>query len=127
MVEQVKERARNLEMSFRPATFANWTPSWVDLIVVSLSWVLVVAALRTATIVVTAERGILYFLLYAVVGATVFGMVVPLLLMVFVRHRPIADPGLTTRRWPVNLTLQSVLAVSLYAPPTGAQSLACLP
>jgi hypothetical protein len=43
MVEQVKERARNLEMSFRPATFANWTPSWLDLIVVALSWVLVVA------------------------------------------------------------------------------------
>ena len=43
-----------------------------------------------------------------------FGLGVPLLWMVFVRRRSIADLGLTTRRWRLSLALQAVLAVVLY-------------
>jgi hypothetical protein len=101
-------------MSFRPTSFARWTPNWLDLSVVVLSWVLVVAALRTATTVVTAERGLLYFLVYAIVGATIFGLGVPVLWMVFFWRSPVADLGLTTHHWPLSLGLQAVFAVVLY-------------
>ena len=114
MVEQVKESTRDPGMSFRAASFAHWTPNWLDLLVVGLSWALVVAALRMATTVVTAERGLLYFLVYAIVGATVIGLGIPLLWMVLVRRRPIADLGLTTRRWPLSLGLQALFAAVLY-------------
>jgi len=95
-------------------TAFHWTPDWRNLAVVTLSWLLVVAALRTATSIVTPDRGVLYFLVYALVGATVFGLGIPLWWMVFVRHRPIAELGLTTKRWPVSLGLQAVFAVVLY-------------
>jgi hypothetical protein len=114
MVEQVKQSSRDPWRSFRAGFFARWTPNWLDLLVVGLSWILVVAALRTATTVVTAERGLLYFLVYAIVGATVIGLGMPLMWMVLVRRRPIADLGLTTRRWPVSLAIQAVLAAVLY-------------
>jgi uncharacterized protein len=114
MVEQVKESTRDPWRSFRAGSFARWTPNWLDMLVVGLSWILVVAALRTATTVVTAERGLLYFLVYAIVGATVIGLGIPLLWMVLVRRRPIADLGLTTRRWPLSLGLQALFAAVLY-------------
>jgi uncharacterized protein len=114
MVEQVKQSTRDPWRSFRAGSFARWTPNWLDLLVVGLSWILVVAALLTATTVVTAERGLLYFLVYAIVGATVIGLGMPLVWMVLVRRRPIADLGLTTRRWPVSLAIQAVLAAVLY-------------
>jgi membrane protease YdiL (CAAX protease family) len=78
------------------------------------SWLLVVAALRVATFVFTAEQGVLYFLAYAVVGATLFGLGIPLAWMVLVRRRPLADLGLTTKRWRLALPLQFVLALLLY-------------
>jgi hypothetical protein len=84
MVEQVKDSTRDPGMSFRAGSFARWTPNWLDMLVVGLSWILVVAALRMATTVVTAERGLLYFLVFAIVGATVFGLGIPLLWMVLV-------------------------------------------
>lgn len=80
-------------------SMVRWTPNWVDLGVVAASWVLVVAALRTATSIVTPDRGIGYFLVYAVLGATVFGLGIPLGWMVHVRKRPLADLGLTARHW----------------------------
>ena len=82
--------------------------------VVALSWVLVVAALRTATTIVTPDRGFLYFLVYAVVGATMLGLGIPLGWMVVFRRRPISDLGLSAHRWPVSLALQAVFAVLLY-------------
>jgi uncharacterized protein len=114
MAGQVKQRSRNLGMGIRPTSLARWSPNWLDLLVVALSWALVVAALTTATTLVTPERGLLYFAVYAIVGATVFGLGVPLLWMVFVRRRPISDLGLTARRWRLSLVLQAVLAMVLY-------------
>lgn len=92
----------------------RWTPNWADLGMVAVSWVLVVAALRTAISVVTPDRGIGYFLVYAVVGATLFGLGIPLGWMVLVRKRPLADLGLTVRNWRSILPIQLVLASMLY-------------
>jgi membrane protease YdiL (CAAX protease family) len=78
------------------------------------SWLLVVVTLRVATFVVTAQRGVGYFLAYAVVGATIFGLGIPLAWMVLVRKRPLASLGLTTRRWRLALPVQLVLAILLY-------------
>jgi membrane protease YdiL (CAAX protease family) len=78
------------------------------------SWLLVVAALGLATFVITAEHGVGYFLVYAVLGATLFGLGIPLAWMVLVRKRPLADLGLTTKRWRLALPLQFVLAMLLY-------------
>jgi uncharacterized protein len=95
-------------------TFVHWAPNWADLGVVAASWILVVAALRIATSVVTPDRGIGYFLVYAVVGATLFGLGIPLGWMVLVRKRPLADLGLTFRGWRRILPIQLVLAAALY-------------
>ena len=95
-------------------TAFHWTPYWRELAIVALSWLLVVAALRAATTIVTPDRGFLYFLVYAVAGATILGLGIPLWWMVFVRHRPVAELGLTTRRWQVSLGLQAIFAVVLY-------------
>ncbi|MBI2847810.1 MAG: CPBP family intramembrane metalloprotease [Chloroflexi bacterium] len=67
--------------------------------------------LPTATVIVTPEAGggIPYFLLYAVVMATLFGVGIPLLWMVIIRKRPLSDLGLTFRRWRSSIVLQLVL------------------
>jgi hypothetical protein len=93
----------------------RWRPN-KDLAVVALSWVLVVAALYSATVVVGTRvwDGMAYFFLYAVVGATLCGLGIPLYWMTVVRRRPVAELGLTTRRWKISLAAQAVLAALLY-------------
>ena len=93
----------------------RWNPSR-DLAVVGVSWVLVVAALYTATAIVgsTALGGMAYFFLYAVVGATLFGVGIPLYWMTVVRRRPVAALGITTRKLGLSLALQMVFAALLY-------------
>jgi len=89
----------------------RWKPG-KDLLVVALSWVLVVGALHTATVVVGSDvwGGMAYFVLYAVVGAMLFGVGLPLYWMVIVRKRPLSDLGFTTRWLGVSLVLQLVFA-----------------
>lgn len=89
----------------------RWKPS-KDLIVVALSWLLVVGALYTATLIVGSDvwGGMAYFALYAVVGALLFGVGVPLYWMVIVQRRPLSDLGITTRWLGVSLVLQLVFA-----------------
>jgi CAAX protease family protein len=93
----------------------RWKPTR-DLAVVALSWVLVVAALYAATVIVgTAPLGgMAYFFLYAIVGATLCGLGIPLFWMTVVRRRPIADLGLTTKKWKISIAVQAVLAALLY-------------
>ena len=91
----------------------RWRPT-ADLAVVGLSWLLVVASLSAATFVATTTNGIAYFLLYAVLGATVFGFALPVVWITLVRRRPLADLGLTTRRWRASLGLQLVFAAVLF-------------
>jgi hypothetical protein len=93
----------------------RWKPS-KDLGVVALSWLLVVGALYLATNIVGSQvwGGMGYFALYAVLGATIFGIGIPLYWMAVVRRRPVADLGLTTKRLGVSLAVQLVLATLLY-------------
>ena len=101
--------------SLKQILAVHWKPN-KDLAVVALSWVLVVATLYAATVIVgsTVWGGMAYFFLYAVVGATLCGLGIPLYWMAVVRRRPVADLGLTTKRWGISLTVQLVLAVLLY-------------
>ena len=95
---------------------ARWEPGR-DLLIVLGSWILVVAALYTATVVVGSEAwgGIAYFLLYAVLGAGIFGVGIPLYWTVVVRQRPLSDLGITTRwLWP-SLGLQLIFAAFQFA------------
>jgi hypothetical protein len=83
-----------------------------DLLAVLVSWVLVTGALYTATFVVGSNTngGLLYFALYAIVTAALFGVGIPLYWMVVVCKRPIADLGITTRLLGISLAIQVVLA-----------------
>jgi hypothetical protein len=95
----------------------KWKPT-SDLAVVALSWVLVVGALYTATNIIGQNiwGGMGYFLMYALVGATLFGVGIPLYWMGVVRKRPLADLGLTTQRWAISLGLQLVLSLIVNVP-----------
>lgn len=89
----------------------HWKPS-KDLIVVALSWLLVISTLYSATSIVGSDvwGGMAYFALYAVVGALLLGVGVPLYWMVIVQRRPLSDLGITTRWLGLSLVLQLVFA-----------------
>jgi membrane protease YdiL (CAAX protease family) len=93
----------------------RWRPNR-DLLALGVSWLLVTAALYAATMIVgsSAGGGIPYFLLYAVLAATLFGVGIPLSWTVAVRHRPVSDLGLTSRRLGLSLILQVIFALLLY-------------
>lgn len=94
----------------------RWKPN-KDLFAVGISWLLVVGALYTATFLVGTDAfgGMAYFVLYAVVGATLFGVGIPLYWMVVVRRRPVGELGITRERLGISLLVQVVLAVLLYS------------
>ncbi len=93
----------------------RWNPGR-DLGVVVLSWILVVGALYTATVIVgqAVWGGMGYFLLYAVLGATIFGIGIPVFWMVVIRKRSLADLGITKKYLGLSLILQLVLAAIQY-------------
>ena len=86
----------------------RWKPNQ-DLWIVALSWILVVASLSMATFVIGREvwGGMGYFLMYAVVGATLFGVGLPIYWMLVVRKRTLADLGITLKYWKISLILQA--------------------
>jgi len=96
---------------FKHISLFQWKPNR-DLIAVAISWLLVTAALYTATVIVGPEigGGMPYFLLYAVLTATILGVGIPVYWTVFVRNRSIADLGFTTRWLGLSLVLQVILA-----------------
>ena len=89
----------------------RWNPS-KDLIVVALSWLLVVGSLYAATVIVGPGiwGGMAYFILYAIVGATLCGVGLPLYWMVIVQKRRLSDLGITTRELGLSLFLQLAFA-----------------
>jgi membrane protease YdiL (CAAX protease family) len=101
--------------ALRAGGWFRWRPG-PDLVAVAVSWLLVVGALYTATVVIGTELfgGMAYFALYAVLGATVFGVGLPVYWMTVVRRRPLHDLGLTTQRLGISLALQLVFAAFLY-------------
>lgn len=102
--------------SVRQVFAVRWKPG-KDLMAVAISWLLVVASLYTATVFVGSEvwGGMAYFALYAGVGATLFGVGLPLYWMVVVQRRPLSDLGLTTRWLGLSLVLQLVFAALQFA------------
>jgi uncharacterized protein len=112
---EVAEMNESIMKALKQIITVRWKPS-PDLAVVALSWLLVVGALCTATTFVGQDMwgGMGYFILYAVVGATLFGVGIPLYWMIVVRRRPLADLGLTTRRWALSIVLQLVFASLQY-------------
>jgi hypothetical protein len=95
-----------------------------DLTVLALSWLLVVGALYTATFIVGQGvwGGMAYFFLYAVVGAALFGVGIPLYWMTVIRKRPVTELGITTRLLGVSLVLQVLFTeCSAKLPPLGVE------
>ncbi len=101
----------------RDVFVVRWKPN-KDLAAITLSWILVVAAIYTATNIVGREvwGGMGYFFVYAVLGAALFGVGIPLYWTVVVRKRPIADLGLTSRWLVLSVVLQLVFAALQYIP-----------
>ena len=93
----------------------RWRPN-KDVGIVALSWLLVVGSIYTANVIVgsTAWGGMAYFLLYAVVGATLFGIGLPLYWITVVRRRPIAELGITTKWLLPSLIVQLIFAIFQY-------------
>jgi len=93
----------------------RWKPG-KDLAAVAVSWVLVVGALYTATVIVGTDvgGGLPYFFLYAVLTATLFGVGIPLFWTVVIRKRPLSDLGITTHLLGISLLIQLILAVLQY-------------
>jgi uncharacterized protein len=83
-----------------------------DLYAVLASCLLVTGALYTATFIVGTDTagGMLYFLIYAIVTATLFGVGIPLYWTVVVRRRPLEDIGITRRFLGISLMIQFVIA-----------------
>jgi membrane protease YdiL (CAAX protease family) len=94
----------------------RWRPSQ-DLGAVTASWFLVVGAVYAANVIVgpSVAGGMAYFALYAVLGAALFGVGIPLYWMVVFRQRTLADLGLTTRHWTLSVVFQLVLALFEYS------------
>lgn len=94
----------------------HWQPK-KDLLAIAVSWVLLVAVLYCATFMVGSSiaGGMAYFGLYAVVGATILGVGIPLYWTVVVRKKPISDLGLTRDHLVLSIVLQLIFAVLQFA------------
>lgn len=82
-----------------------------------ISWFLVVGALYTATVIVGQEPlgGMGYFLIYAVLGATLFGIGLPVYWIVVVNKQSITSLGITKKNLGLSLVLQLVFSYLLYS------------
>jgi len=112
-----KSFATAMAPPFKQVFWVRWKPNR-DLAMVAISWLLVVGALYTATNIVGQDvwGGIAYFLLYAVIAATLCGVGIPLYWTVVVRKRPVSDLGLTTRWLGLSLILQVAFAALQFLP-----------
>ncbi len=106
----------SVKSALRDLFTLRWKPG-LDLVAVLISWLLVTAALYTATVIVTPEAGggLPYFFLYAILGATLFGIGLPLFWMVIFRKRTLQDLGITTKQLGLCLILQLVFAALQFA------------
>lgn len=99
--------------SFVHAAWFRWNPN-KDLIAVAISWLLVVAGLSMATFIITGQKGGLYFLIYAVLTALLFGIGIPVAWMVFVRKQSTTSLGITKKNLSLSLGIQLILSIILY-------------
>lgn len=94
-------------------TWFKWNPN-KDLLAIGVSWILVVTALSFATFIATPQNGILYFILYGIIGAALFGVGIPLAWTVFIRKRKLSTLGITTKHLKKSIAVQVILAILLY-------------
>jgi membrane protease YdiL (CAAX protease family) len=101
--------------ALKPLLFVQWKPNR-DLAAVAVSWLLVTGTLYLANIVIGPQvgGGLVYFGLYAVIAATLFGIGIPLYWLVAVRKLPLENLGITGQRLGISLLIQLVLGVMLY-------------
>jgi hypothetical protein len=85
-----------------------------DLWVILLSWIFIVGSLLLATFVATPSRGGLYFILYAVLGATIFGVAFPVYWTLFRNKEKLVTLGFTTKNLVLSLVIQIVVFFLLY-------------
>jgi membrane protease YdiL (CAAX protease family) len=112
---QEKSRMTTTATTFKQVLSMRWRPNR-DIATVFVSWLLVVGVLYTATVIVgyTIWGGMVYFLLYAVLGATLFGVGIPLYWTTVVRRRPIAELGITTKWLIPSIVIQLIFATFQY-------------
>jgi membrane protease YdiL (CAAX protease family) len=91
----------------------RWQPDR-DTLVAILSYVLVVAALYTAFQLFTTERVAANFILFGPVGLALLGVGIPVFYTSRVRHRPLADLGITTRYLVPSLILSLLVGYDTY-------------
>jgi membrane protease YdiL (CAAX protease family) len=91
----------------------TWQPNR-DTAVAFVSYVLVVAGLFTAFQVFTTERVAANFITFGPVTLAGLGVALPMLYTVLVRHRPVADLGLTTRQLLPSVALGLLLGWDTY-------------
>ena len=99
-----------LKSIYAPMKFSFHKNLWIVLV----SWILVVGSLSIATYIATPQRGILYFLFYAVLGATIFGIGLPVYWTLIKKRQQLEDLGITKRNLLINLMVQLLLSVLLY-------------
>jgi membrane protease YdiL (CAAX protease family) len=85
-----------------------------DTLVAIGSYILVVAALFTAFQVFTTERVAANFITFGPITLAGLGVALPIFYTVLVRHRPLADLGLTTRQLLSSLALSLLLGFDTY-------------
>jgi uncharacterized protein len=91
----------------------HWQPDR-ETIAALVSYLLVVAAIFTAFQLFTTERVAANFITYGLIGLALLGVGVPVYYTVSVRHRSLADLGLTTNQLLPSLFLGLVLAWDTY-------------
>ena len=104
-----------IKKGLKDVAFFKWNPT-KDLVIVFISWILVVSALYTATVIVGQKPlgGMGYFLIYAIVGATIFGIGIPVFWMVVINKQSVTSLGITKRHLWLSIALQCVFSILLY-------------
>lgn len=104
-----------IKSSLKQVFVLRWNPS-KDLVAVAVGWLLVTGSLYTATFIAGENLwgGFAYFLIYALICATLFGVGIPLYWTTIVRRRPVGEIGITKNRLAISLVLQVVFSVLLY-------------
>lgn len=95
----------------------RWKPTR-DLAVVAVSWVLVVGAIYSATSLIGREvwGGMGYFFVYAILGALLFGIGIPVYWTVVIRKRSLSVLGITRKNLGWSLALQVLFTIPVYVP-----------
>ena len=100
-----------LKSCYKPFTFKPKK----DLLIVLISWILVTGSLSIANYIMTPQRGGLYFIFYAVVGAFIFGVGLPAYWILIQKKESLEKLGIAKKNLAISLILQVLLAVVLYA------------